>query len=172
MRGICQELSLPNLSVLLTGWVQQGLSYTGDSDLCPWGQNKTVTLHPSTSQEASVGGTQTSGVDAALFQQGLGYPLWEAHSLSHRVFSQSHPAQDGVQGWAVPSLLSPRVLRVPLNALVPKCLPDGVWPHQGWGLEADWDRLAPELSRMLPWLPLAWSWGRGGGQARSRILVE
>lgn len=42
-----------------------------------------------------------------------------------------------VQGWAMPSILSPRDPWVPLNALGPEWLPDGVLEPPGSGLRAD-----------------------------------
>ena len=72
--------------------------------------------------------------------------------VAHTVLGQSHPAQGGVQGcrgagvqgWAMPSIFSARVLWVPVDALVPEWLPDGVLDPPGLGLGADsWARLVP-----------------------------
>lgn len=44
----------------------------------------------------------------------------------------------------MPSILSPRDLWVPLNAIVPEWLPDGVLEPPGSGLRADsWAQLVP-----------------------------
>ena len=67
------------------------------------------------------------------------------------------------QGCAMASIPSCRVLRVPLNALVPEWHPDGILARTGLGsghtAGLSWH---PEASQMLPLLRLAW--GQGGGR--------
>lgn len=146
-------------------------------DIGPEGQNKTVTPPspplPSWCQEVSVGATPISGVDVTLFQQSLGHPLGgPGNSHIQYLVKAALPGWGaGVQGWAMSSILPPRVLWVPLNALVPKWIPEGILDPLGLGLWADsWAQL---VAGGITDVPSAWvSMGTGGGereQAERRI---
>lgn len=80
--SMCQECSLLNFSVLLTGWIQQACLIRGTLACVPEGRTRLSPSLPSASQEVSLGATQVSGVDAALFQQGLGRPFG-GHAACH-----------------------------------------------------------------------------------------
>lgn len=73
--SMCQERSLLNFCVLLTAWIQQACLIQGTLACVSEGRIRQSPSLLSASREVSVGATQVSGVDAALFQQGLGHPF-------------------------------------------------------------------------------------------------
>lgn len=108
------------------------------------GQNKTVIPHPfhfpvraRRCRDDQVGMTKIFNVDTALFQQGLGYPLWEAYSLSQH--AESKPPSQG-RCWRDKARLCPASLLLEFwgSLSVPLFLSSSrwSWPYVG-GAGAD-----------------------------------
>lgn len=79
-----------------------------------------------------------------------------------------------VQGWALPSILSPRDPWVLLNALVPEWLLDGILDPPGLGLRVDsW---APLVPGGITDVPSAWvhkgAEEKGQGASREKGVME